>query len=361
MIDFLLNRSRKLILFIAAVLFVGGFYCLFAVKPTGAASQEQLDYILGRSEPQGSDFYDADANRDFEVTIADLQAAPEVITIMLPGNVPLEMVRISSGTFTMGSPDAERSRLQNEGPQHQVTIAEDFYIGKFEVTQAQWDAIAGWNDFQMDMGFGPDFPAHNVSWFDIMGPSGFIEKLNVYLDESGESSVPYRMPSEAEWEYACRAGTTTRFYFGDSLGCLDASENCAAGVLPGTRDDYMNYGFNINIPAFGGKKVGSKIPNQFGLYDMHGNVWEWVADPWHETFDGAPTDGRVWSSQHPMGYTTIRSGGWGSEAWETRTARRGGGDPTHRSTGSGFRLARSLTGFHGRPTAASPVWLRHER
>ncbi|TAF50831.1 MAG: tetratricopeptide repeat protein, partial [Oscillatoriales cyanobacterium] len=185
----------------------------------------------------------------------------------LGNGVKLEMVHIPASSFMMGSPSGEGS--DSERPQHQVTFAQPFYLGKYAITQEQWQAVMGNNP----SGFkGEKRPVENVSWNDAVS---FCQKLS---EKTGKT---YRLPSEAEWEYACRAGTTTAFHFGETI-----------------TPDLVNY--DGNNPYGSAPKglyrqettpVGSFPPNGFGLYDMHGNVWEWCADPWHGSYNGAPSDG----------------------------------------------------------------------
>ncbi len=171
----------------------------------------------------------------------------------LGNGVVLEMVGIKGGTFVMGS-----TQCSNEEPQHSVII-QPFYMGKYPVTQAQWEAVMGNNPSYFK---GKNRPVENVSWNDS------VKFCQLLSEKTGKS---YRLPSEAEWEYSCRAGATTPFYFGETI-----------------TTDLANYNSNQTT------NVGCFPPNAFGLYDMHGNVWEWCADPWHDNYEGAPTDGRVW-------------------------------------------------------------------
>jgi len=262
----------------------------------------------------------------------------ETIIINIP-NLPIgarqmKLVRIPAGTFQMGSPDTERSRQSTEGPVHTVTIGYDFYMGETEVTQAQWKAIMGSNPARTS-GVGNDYPMYFVSWNDITHPNGFLHQLDAQTSYSG-----FRLPTESEWEYACRAGTQTRFYFGDSLGCGDLSQNCAAGVLPGTRADYMWYDWSDGRNGYprGSKEVGSLTANQFGLFNMHGNVLEWCEDYWHGNYIGAPTDGSAWNSPTSSA-RVIRGGDWDFHAWYCRSAGwRHGYSPAYRGTTTGFRV-----------------------
>lgn len=211
----------------------------------------------------------------------------------------LEMVLIPAGTFTMGSPDSEASRSNDEGPQHRVTLPQ-FYMGKYEVTQAQYQAVMGTNPAIFK---GDNRPVENVSWNDA---TEFCRKL------SQMTGKEYRLPTEAEWEYACRAGTTTPFAFGSSLSSEQAN-------------------FNGNYPYGGAAKgvyrqqttvVGSFQPNGFGLYDMHGNVWEWCVDYWHENYNGAPVDGSGWWSGGNSNRRVMRGGSWNYYGYVCRSAYR---------------------------------------
>jgi len=260
-------------------------------------------------------------------------------TLLLPGYVPLELVRIPAGSFQMGSPDTERSRNDNEGPVHTVTINYDFYMGKYEVTQAQWLAVMGsWPGTapSSEWGVGDDYPAYFVSWDDVQN---FITALNAHITNTGQGPATVRLPSEAEWEYACRAGTQTRFYFGDSLSLSDTCED------DGTRNQYMWYCGNnpdYGEPGYGAKPVGGKLPNAFGLHDMSGNVYEWCEDDLHSGYTGTPSNGSAWIGS-PRGSDRVRRGGrWDEGPRYCRSAHRGFTFSGHRHTFIGFRLVRQI-------------------
>jgi formylglycine-generating enzyme required for sulfatase activity len=176
------------------------------------------------------------------------------------------MVAIPGGKFLMGSPQGEGN--DREKPQHQVTI-QPFYMGKYPVTQAQWEMVSRLPEVKIDLRSKPshfkgaNLPVENVSWHDAQEFCARISKATGKL---------YRLPSEAEWEYACRANTTTLYYFGDTITTDLVNHN-------------NKYGQTTDVGKF--------PPNAFGLYDMHGNVWEWCLDPWHENYEGAPSDGGV--------------------------------------------------------------------
>jgi PelA/Pel-15E family pectate lyase len=257
-------------------------------------------------------------------------SAGDTVTLTLPGNVKLEMVRIPAGSFEMGSPQKERGRYKDEGPAHKVKIDYGFCIGKYEVTQDQWMTVMEKNPAYR-YGIGGDYPVSHVSW-DLC--QQFISKLN-QLDIG-----TFRLPTEAEWEYACRAGSRTRFNFGDSLEGNDTCEDGGAGELSGKRSDYMWYcGDNglVGRPNFGAKPVGQRKPNAFGLYDMHGNIWEWCLDQYHPNYKGAPADGRLWQDWAGAP-RVLRGGGWDYHARNCRSAVRCGYSANRGYTFHGLRL-----------------------
>ena len=242
-----------------------------------------------------------------------------------------EMVLIPGGTFMMG--DMSGDGYENEQPVHEVTVPA-FRMGKHEVTFALWDACVedgGCNGYSPDdEGWGRgNRPVINISWEDVRL---FINWLN------SKTSGGYRLPSEAEWEYAARAGSATKYYFGDDEAQLcryanhaDAStyeywrnETCDDGVSEGTAE------------------VGRYQPNEFGLYDMHGNVSEWVEDPWHANYEGAPVDGSVWEEDGCCGTSVSRGGSWNDGPDLTRSAFRFCAYHSYFGPVLGFRLAQDL-------------------
>lgn len=233
-------------------------------------------------------------------------------TSMLPGDVPLEMVWIADGTFMMGRYSDEEASYSSEDLQHQVTISSGFWLGKHEVTQAQWEAVMGNNP----AGFpGANRPVERVSWNDVQA---FITALNTHTGES------FRLPTEAEWEYACRAGTGTRFYWGDDLSYTEIG----------------NYAWYWDNCDFQTHEVGGKLPNAWGVYDMSGNAWEWCEDDWHPDYTGAPSDGRAWVDSPRGSSCVIRGGGWNYFASRCRSANRDSDAPENSNVLIGFRLAR---------------------
>jgi formylglycine-generating enzyme required for sulfatase activity len=217
--------------------------------------------------------------------------------------LPIEMVYVQGGTFLMGSPDG--AGYENEHPQHRVSV-ESFYMGKYEVTQAQYQAVMGTNPSYFK---GDDLPVESVSWDDA---KEFCRKLSQITGKE------YRLPSESEWEYACRAGTT-----GDYVGNWDA-------MAWYHKYDSKNSG-NKTHP------VGQKQPNSFGLYDILGNVPEWCADYYHSSYVGAPTDGSAWLSGDSS-YHVLRGGTFYSYAAGLRSAYRNREGPTIHNTNIGLRV-----------------------
>jgi formylglycine-generating enzyme required for sulfatase activity len=261
------------------------------------------------------------------------------LTINLPGGVPLVLVRVPAGSFMLGSPAGERGAVDFEMPQYSVNIGSDFYMGKYEVTQAQWMSLMGaWPRMAptVENGLGSSFPAYAVSWNDARD---FFTALNTHIMNTGQGNATMRLPSEAEWEYSCRAGTATRFFFGDSLDCGDSNDNCAAGVLTGVRTDYLWYMGNVS-PG-GAKAVGTKQANQFGLFDMSGNVYEWVEDDFHYGYAAAPIDGRAWTDSPRAAYRVIRGGSYIEAVVNCRSASRSSNAPENWFATVGFRVARN--------------------
>lgn len=255
---------------------------------------------------------------------------------VIKNQVEMEFVYVPAGNFMMGSTDAavhaaykqaqidvgpDHAKLEwftREQPRHRVTIPKGFYMGRYEVTQAQWQAVMKNNPSQFK---GCDqCPVEQVSWNDSQE---FIRRLNAM-----DNGFRYSLPSEAQWEYACRAGTATEFAFGNSLSSVPAN-------------------FDGNYPYAGAAKgvnrqkttpVGSFQSNAWGLYDMHGNVWEWCEDVWHENYDGAPADGSPWLSGGDSKYRVERGGSWDFHGDALRSAYRFSDKPDDRVNNSGLRV-----------------------
>jgi len=245
----------------------------------------------------------------------------------LGNGVMLEMVAIPGGTFTMGSPDTEKGRNDSESPQYQLTI-QPFYLGKFTVTQAQWKTVAALPRVSQDLNPDPakfkgsNLPVENVSWYDSQE---FCARLS---EKTGRT---YRLPSEAEWEYACRAGTITPFHFGEIItsDLANYKGNFTYGLSP--KGQYREK----TTP------VGSfQVANVFGLYDMHGNVWEWCEDDWHDNYKGRPADSIPWldENENDNHLRLIRGGSWNYYPQSCRCANRGRVEPVFSFFSVGFRV-----------------------
>ncbi len=238
--------------------------------------------------------------------------------------VILEMVSIPGGTFFMGSPDNEAERESDESPRHQVQVA-PFYMGKFPITQAQWRVVAALPQVEIALESDPsnfkgeDLPVERVSWYQA------VEFCARIKQKTGRN---YSLPSEAQWEYACRAGTTTPFHFGETVTADLANYNGNYIYGSGPKGKYRAK----TTP------VGSfQVANSFGLYDMHGNVLEWCADTWHENYNIAPSDGSVWNMGGDEKYRLLRGGSRG-DPWYCRAAQRLRYAPDFRSYLFGFRV-----------------------
>ena len=238
------------------------------------------------------------------------------------------MVEITGDVFVMGSVDVGGQPLpysrpvwvdttvqfpENEKPPHQVNLR-SFLIGKTEVTQGQWKFIMGKNPSKF-VGWSDELPVENVSWNEVQE---FIKKLNQ------KTSKKYRLPSEAEWEFAARAGASTKWSFGDNPQNLKHVAWYAANSDERTHP------------------VAQKLPNALGLYDMYGNVWEWVEDCWHENYLQGPSDGSAWTEGCSGNSRALRGGSWGITPEGMRSTSRGRLGADERSSHYGFRLARDL-------------------
>jgi formylglycine-generating enzyme required for sulfatase activity len=231
-----------------------------------------------------------------------------------------EMVVIPAGSLLMGSPAAEKGRRDSEGPQHKVALPQAFAVGRYEVTFDEWDACVGAGGCRhtpgdADWGRGRR-PVINVSWDDAQAYVSWLAK---------KTGKPYRLLSEAEWEYAARAGSTTAYPWSDELGTNRAN-------------------FDDSGSQWSGKQtapVGSFAPNAFGLYDMIGNVWEWTQDCWNDSYAGAPMDGLPWLKGY-CGRRVVRGGSCFNISELARAAVRSRFEPGYRSNRQGFRLARTL-------------------
>jgi formylglycine-generating enzyme required for sulfatase activity len=248
----------------------------------------------------------------------------------LAKEIAVTMVHIPAGSFQMGSPDTESERRINEGPQHRVQL-QSFFLGQTPVTQQQWQLVAGWPKQVLELKpktsyfQGGNLPVVQVSWYEAVE---FCWRLRA------RTGREYGLPSEAQWEYACRAGSTTPFAFGETLtpdlANYDGQQTYASGPKGVSRQHIT--------------EVGSFPANAWGLHDMHGNVWEWCLDPWHDSYRGAPVDGSAWkadgSAWNAGGETIrpLRGGSWHYRPADCRSAYRYLIRPGYRLSYIGFRV-----------------------
>jgi formylglycine-generating enzyme required for sulfatase activity len=326
-----------------------------AIKAIGriALSQSQFPQATGASPVTTA------GSRRIEVPVGPAPSKPtfnfEVVTVDAKGNisrraqrsaeyhreglgqgVDLDLVLIPRGTFVMGSPESEAGRdwykewdaslakVNVEGPQHKVKVP-TFMMGKYPITQAQWRAVASFSQVEREMNPDPahfngdERPVENVSWDEA---AEFCKRLSRHTGRA------YRLPSEAEWEYACRAGTRTLFHFGETLTSDLVNYNANYVYGSGPKGEYREHTTN----------VGSFSANAFGLYDMHGNVWEWCQDHWHKNYQGAPKDGSAWLSSDENEARLLRGGSWRNGFVYCRAAYRGRNARDDRNFFIGFRL-----------------------
>ncbi|NMG09579.1 formylglycine-generating enzyme family protein [Brasilonema sp. UFV-L1] len=301
----------------------------------GAAdAQDELEQLLGFGETiniegvtlkrpgklrlQQFSFEVVTVNRRGEIIKRETKQA-RYFTEDLGEGITLEMVAIPSGKFMMGSPEPEG--YDSEKPQHEVTV-QSFFMGKYPITQAQWRTVAALPRIERDLQPNPSYfkgddrPVERVSWYDVIEFCGRLSR---------RTEREYRLPSEAEWEYACRAGTTTPFHFGETITDKLANYNASVRFADEPQGKYQRKTTT----------VGTFSPNAFGLYDMHGLVWEWCADNWHATYQEAPKDAGVWIS-NDNNYRLLRGGSWVDGLGLCRSASRYWGKP--KTDVFGFRV-----------------------
>ncbi len=266
----------------------------------------------------------------------------------LGNGIALDMVLIPEGEFMMGTEDEEIERLvkeydwdgyRRERPQHKVTVP-NFIMGRYPITQAQWREVAGWEQVEKTLESDPSYfkenyeeidrwqrPVEQVSWEDA---KEFCARL------SNKTKREYRLPTEAEWEYACRAGTTTPFHFGETISTELANYR-------GTDDESMGWKGSYGRGSKGIYQEQTtpvtyfKVANNFGLSDLHGNVWEWCEDDWHENYENAPNDSIAWFSNDSSN-KVIRGGSWNGLPYFSRSACRSKDRRDFRDLNIGFRV-----------------------
>jgi formylglycine-generating enzyme required for sulfatase activity len=268
--------------------------------------------------------------RQVQVEVVDQEQEQE-----LGAGVSLRLIQVLAGEFLMGSPADEPQRSEDEGPQHRVRLP-GFLMAQSPITQAQWREVAGWQEREAerwgrelnpnpshfgDQADSDQRPAENVSWHDA------IEFCNRLSQRTGRD---YTLPSEAQWEYACRAGSTTPFAFGVTLSAELANYDASNTYDGGPKGEYRKETTPVGLfPA-----------NAWGLHDMHGNVWEWCLDHWHDSYEGAPSDGSAWMkpSASDVESRLLRGGSWYGTPRYCRSARRRHYQPVDADVSVGFRV-----------------------
>ncbi|MGK7950767.1 MAG: formylglycine-generating enzyme family protein [Xenococcaceae cyanobacterium] len=267
-----------------------------------------------------------------KITINLRQQSAQYFVEQLNNKIGMEMMLILGGEFLMGSPETELNSEDSERPQHKVTVP-TFFMGKYPVTQEQWRVVAGFSQINRELKPNPsEFkgdkrPVEQVNWYEA---KEFCARLSKHTGRE------YRLPSEAEWEYACRAGTTTPFHFGETIttdlanyrGTDDEEYKWSGSYGEGPKGEYREE----TTP------VGTFPPNNFGLCDMHGNVWEWCEDHWHDNYQNAPTDGSSWTSNGDSSLCVLRGGSWFNDPGDCRSATRFFYNPEYDSYAFGFRV-----------------------
>ncbi len=261
-----------------------------------------------------------------ELTLQAETKQVRYFTESLAGDIDLDMILVEGGEFTMGSPEDEPARDDDEGPQHLVTVP-SFFMGRYPVTQAQWRFVAALPKVEHELELDPSrfkgdtLPVERVSWYDAVE---FCARLSIHTGRT------YRLPSEAEWEYACRAGTTTPFHFGQIITTELANYDGNHTYNNSPEGEYRETTTPVDHFEFA---------NAWGLSDMHGNVWEWCQDHWHSNYEGAPTDGSTWLSDDEDANRVIRGGSWVNNPRFCRSATRDYGiNPRGTDLNIGFRI-----------------------
>jgi len=295
---------------------------------TVAFGVEAAPPVAGELTP--FEFETVTVNDRGEVVVTATQTAAYFEEPLAEGVPPLKLVALPSGEFSMGLPEAETGRYEHESPQHLVKVS-PFFMGQTPVTQAQWRAVAALPKQDHDLDPDPanfkgnDHPVEQVSWYEAVE---FCARLSELTGRT------YRLPTEAQWEYACRADTTSPFYFGETI-----------------TTELANYDGSVFLNEPKGQSqgatnsVGQFVPNAFGLYDLHGNVWEWCQDHWHDSYNEAPTDGTAWLTENEKAKRVCRGGSWLDDPRNCRSACRNYYYPGFRYVDIGFRLVCEARGL----------------
>ena len=272
--------------------------------------------------------------REPQVKISRKKGKNPCFDEMLGDGLRLRMMQIPSGSFMMGSPEDEVDRRDSEGLQHEVSV-ETFFLGKYPVTQAQWRFVAGLAQVNIRLETdsshfkGDSHPVEQVSWYEAVE---FCDRLSAYTKKQ------YQLPTEAQWEYACRASTTTPFHFGSTIttelanyrGTDDKDLSWSGSYGSGPKGEYRETTTPVDY---------FDLANAFGLCDMHGNVWEWCADHWHKNYEDAPIDGSAWLTDDESARRVIRGGSWIDYPGLCRSATRIDPTPDDRDDLVGFRVS----------------------
>ncbi len=272
-----------------------------------------------------------------QIIIRRTQKEGQYYTEKLDNSIELNMMLIPGGTFLMGSPETELQRFSRESPQHKVTVP-SFFMGRYPITQKQWHIVAGWEEIERKLDPDPSSfkepyegkerwtrPVEGVSWEEA---KEFCARL------SRKTQRNYRLPTEAEWEYACRAGTETPFHFGETITTDLANYDGNDVYGDGIKGNYRGQTTPVGYFA---------VANGFGLYDMHGNIREWCEDDYHENYEGAPEDGSAWLSNDNRNTKVIRGGSWYDITWYCRSAYRNFNLRDFHFSNLGFRVVRVLS------------------
>ncbi|MBD2303023.1 formylglycine-generating enzyme family protein [Nostoc sp. FACHB-190] len=251
-----------------------------------------------------------------QIIIRRQKKQAQYYTEELGNGIGLDMMLIPGGTFLMGSPESEQGRYDDESPQHEVSVGK-FYMGRYPITQGQWRVVAEWEKIDIELKADPsrfeeDYegrerwtrPVESVKWEEA---KEFCKRL------SRKTGREYRLPTEAEWEYGCRAGTTTPFHFGETITAEIANYNGEDVYGDGVKGEYRKQTTPVGY---------FQVANNFGLYDMHGNVWEWCEDDWHDSYKGAPNDGSAWIASGTSNIKVRRGGSWDHDTGSCRCASR---------------------------------------